>query len=310
MRLAHNAGMKSKEPVGDTPTPPYVHIRYVMAEATYLDRMLAHKREELARQQRKVPLLQMEQRALAGPVPRSFSAALRKPRRLALIAEIKQKSPSKGLLLPSFDPLELARTYIDNGADAISVLTDVRFFGGSLQYLKAIRQLQEQHSEPPGQSTPLLRKDFILDPYQIYETRAYGADALLLIVAALDDAQLRALLDLTEGLGMEALVEVHDEAELERALAARATIIGINNRDLRTFAVDLSTTERLVQHVTSCERPILISESGIHSDDDLRRLRGWGVDAILVGESIVTAPDIAAKVRELSDQVAQESATA
>lgn len=281
-----------------------------MIEATYLDRILAHKREELTRQQLKVPLQQMEQRAHAAPSSRSFGAALRKPDRLALIAEIKQRSPSKGVLLPAFDPLKLARTYIDNGADAISVLTDVRFFGGSLQYLKAIRQLQEQSSGQQRQAPPLLRKDFILDPYQVYEARAYGADALLLIVATLDDEQLRHLLDLTTSLGMEALVEVHDEAELERALAARATVIGINNRDLRTFTVTLSTTQRLAQRVTRCERPILVSESGIHTIDDLRRLQGWEVDAILVGESIVTAPDIAAKVRELSNQVSQGSAVA
>lgn len=271
-----------------------------MTETTYLDRILDHKREEVARQQRKVPLDQLRQRSEHAPAPRPFSAALRRPDRLALIAEIKQKSPSKGVLVPDFDPQKLARTYIENGADALSVLTDMRFFGGSLQYLRAIRELQAT-LEPPAE-VPLLRKDFLLDPYQVYEARAYGADALLLIVAALDDRQLRELLDLTEALGMEALVEVHDQAELERALAVGATMIGVNNRDLRTFEVDLATTERLAALLPGCDRPVLVSESGIRDAADLDRLRAWHADAILVGEAIVTAPSVAAKVRELIGQ--------
>jgi indole-3-glycerol phosphate synthase len=280
-----------------------------MSQTTYLDRILDHKRQELRRQQLKIPLAEIKQRAQSAPLPRLFGTALRQPDRLALIAEIKQKSPSKGQLIPSFDPFKLARTYMENGADAISVLTDVRFFGGSLQYLKAIRELQVTDAHSQCQAVPLLRKDFLIDPYHIYEARAYGADALLLIVAALDDAQLQQLLDLTEELGMEALVEVHDEAELERALKVSATLIGVNNRDLRTFEVDLATTERLLQQLPVCERPISISESGIRTLNDLDRLRGWGVDAILVGESIVTAPDVAAKVRQLSGQ-SQESPAA
>jgi len=266
-----------------------------MSQTTYLDQILDHKREEVARQQAKVPLAQIQVRADEGPPVRLLSTALRQPQRLALIAEVKHKSPSKGILVPNFDPLALARTYQENGADAISVLTDVRFFGGSLQYLRAIREQQVQQ----GYTAPLLRKDFILEPYQVYEARAYGADALLLIVAALDDSKLRDLLDLTESLGMEALVEVHDEAELERALKVDATIIGINNRNLHTFKVDLATTERLATRLPTCARPILVSESGINTANDLVGLRAWGADAILVGEAIVTAPSMAMKVREL-----------
>lgn len=271
-----------------------------MTETTYLDRILAHKREEVARQQLKVPLDQLRQRAEHAPVPRPFSVALRRPDRLALIAEVKQKSPSKGVLMADFDPQQLARTYIENGADALSVLTDQRFFGGSLHYLRAIRE--QQITQAASRQVPLLRKDFLLDPYQVYEARAYGADALLLIVAALDDRQLRDLLDLTETLGMEALVEVHDQAELERALAANATTIGVNNRDLRTFEVDLATTERLSALLPGCDRPVLVSESGIRDAADLQRLRAGHADAILVGEALVTAPSIAAKVRELAGQ--------
>jgi indole-3-glycerol phosphate synthase len=285
-----------------------------MTQATYLDRILDHKREEVARQKLKVSQTELERRITSAPPPRPFGAALRHPDRAALIAEIKKQSPSKGLLVPQFDPLKLAQIYMDNGADAISILTDVRFFGGSLQYLKQIREQQartdhEQQRQAQEQlAVPLLRKDFILDPYQIYEARAYGADALLLIVAALDDTVLPELLNLTESLGMEALVEVHDEAELNRALEAGASIVGVNNRDLRTFNVDLATTEHLAARLAGCERPVLVSESGIGSAADVHRLRGHGVDAILVGEGIVTAPDIAAKVQELSRVVKEQAA--
>jgi indole-3-glycerol phosphate synthase len=288
-----------------------------MSETTYLDRILEHKREEVARQQLKVPLAQMKARALEALPPRSFGAVLRQPRRLSLIAEVKHKSPSKGVLAPNFDPIKLARAYIAAGADALSVLTDQRFFGGSLQYLKSIRALQAGDGETlqPGPDAahpyvPLLRKDFILEPYQVYEARAYGADALLLIVAALADGQMVELLLLTEELGMEALVEVHDEAELARALAAGASIVGVNNRNLHSFHVDLATTERVFNALPSTRRPILISESGIQTADDCKRLRAWGADAILVGEAIVTAPDIAAKIRELRGYMPEEPTTA
>lgn len=284
-----------------------------MIQATYLDRILAHKREEVARQKLKVPQAEIERRMVDAPPPRPFAAALRHADRAALIAEIKKQSPSKGLLVPQFDPLKLAQTYIDNGADAISILTDVRFFGGSLQYVKQIRELQarlnhdEQRQARGRLAVPLLRKDFMLEPYQVYEARAYGADALLLIVAALLDDTLRSLLDLTEALGMEALVEVHDEQELDRALAAGASVVGVNNRDLHTFHVDLQTSERLAARIAGCERPVLVSESGIGSTADIERLRGHGVDAILVGEGIVTAPDVAARVQEWSRSTKEQA---
>jgi len=282
--------------------------------ASFLARILEHKRTEVARQSAKVPLAQLQAKMVAAPAARDFAAALRRADRATLIAEVKKASPSKGVLVEQFDPLALAHVYAENGAAAISVLTDGRFFQGSLKYLEGIRtqvtgyRLQvtgdaEQDTKPYSLSSvpcPLLRKDFILDPYQVYEARAYGADALLLIVAALDDASLAALLALTHELGMQALVEVHDEAELERALAAGATIVGVNNRDLHTFVTRLETTERLAARLPSHNRPLLISESGIATVADVACVRAWGVDAVLVGEALVTAPDIAARVRELA----------
>ncbi|HJZ47680.1 MAG TPA: indole-3-glycerol phosphate synthase TrpC [Roseiflexaceae bacterium] len=279
---------------------------------TFLMRILEHKRAEVARQALKIPLEQLRATIAAAPPPRAFDAALRQNGRVALIAEVKKASPSKGVLLEHFDPLALARIYIENGAAAISVLTDVRFFQGSLKYLEGIRNLGVGSWElgvgvsPPTPNsqlpTPLLRKDFILDPYQVYEARAYGADALLLIVAALDDATLAELLALTHSLGMQALVEVHDEAELDRALALGATLVGVNNRDLHTFVTTLETTRRLAARLPAAGRPLLISESGIATAADVALVREWGVDAVLVGEALVTAPDIAGRVRELAGQ--------
>ena len=279
--------------------------------STFLTKILDHKRTEVARQALKVPLAQLEANIAAALPPRAFDAALRRPGRVALIAEVKKASPSKGVLVENFDPLALARTYAENGAAAISVLTDVRFFQGSLKYLEGIRsdwglgigdwEMGTQSPIPNPQSPiPILRKDFILDPYQVYEARAYGADALLLIVAALDDATLAELLALTHELGMQALVEVHDEAELDRALALGATLVGVNNRDLHTFVTRLETTRRLAARLPAANRPLLISESGIATAADVALVRGWGVDAVLVGEALVTAPDVAGRVRELA----------
>jgi indole-3-glycerol phosphate synthase len=275
---------------------------------SFLDRILDHKRVEVARQSVKIPLAQLEARAASAPSPRDFTAALKQAGRATLIAEVKKASPSKGVLVEQFDPLALARTYAENGAAAISVLTDARFFQGSLKYLEGIRGLGLEARDlsagspapSPKPQVPLLRKDFILDPYQVYEARAYGADALLLIVAALDDRALASLLELTRELGMQALVEVHDEAELDRALAAGATVVGVNNRDLRTFVTTLETTERIAARLPAEHRPVLISESGIATAADVTRVHAWGADAVLVGEGLVTAPDVAARVRELS----------
>lgn len=276
-----------------------------MAAESFLTRILAHKRVEIERQRIKIPLDQLEARMPTLAAPLDFAAALRIADRAALIAEVKKASPSKGVLVEHFDPPALAQTYAANGAAAISVLTDVRFFQGSLKYLEAVKQ---QVSGARGgtlatgvhRPIPVLRKDFILDPYQVFEARAYGADALLLIVAALDSTMLRQLLELTHVLGMQALVEVHDEVELDGALNAGATLVGINNRSLHSFVTTLETTERLAARLPSHNRPVLVSESGINTAADVARVRACGADAVLVGEALVTAPDVAARVRELA----------
>jgi indole-3-glycerol phosphate synthase len=280
--------------------------------STFLTKILDHKRAEVERQALKVPLAQLQANIAAAPPTRAFDAALRRPGRVSLIAEVKKASPSKGVLVENFDPLALARTYAEHGAAAISVLTDVRFFQGSLKYLQGIRELGDRDwvsgvgeaalTPDTQHPIPILRKDFILDPYQVYEARAYGADALLLIVAALDDARLAELLALTQSLGMQALVEVHDEAELDRALALGATIVGVNNRNLHTFVTSLETTRRLAARLPATDRPLLISESGIASAADVALVREWGVDAVLVGEALVTAPDVAGHVRALAGE--------
>ena len=268
-----------------------------------LDEIFAHKRTEIAGQKAALPLAELTALAAAAPPPRDFIAALRQTRPgPALIAEIKRGSPSRGLLVADFDPLRLAAIYSDNGAAAISVLTDERFFGGSLNDLRAVA---EQMRSRRAQGLPLLRKDFIFDPYQVYQARAAGADAILLIVASLAPARLAELLALAHALGMAALVETHDEAELEIALASRGRLVGINNRNLHDFTVSLETTERLARRVPA--EVCLVAESGIFTAEDAARLAwvereggGRGVDAILVGEALVTAADVAAKVRALS----------
>jgi indole-3-glycerol phosphate synthase len=227
---------------------------------------------------------------------KDFAAAL-KGDDIRLIAEVKRASPSRGVICPNLDPIKLARTYAQNGAAAISVLTDERYFGGSLEHLAAISQELERRGEEGEREIPVLRKDFIFDPYQVYESRAYGAAALLLIVAILSDSELAELLSLSYGLGMKCLVEVHNQTELERALVSGAKIIGINNRDLKTFAVDLETTKRLCPLIPKDR--IVVSESGIRDRGDVQKLRQWGVDAMLVGEALVAAGDVAKKVREL-----------
>ena len=206
---------------------------------------------------------------------------------------MKKASPSRGLLCPDFDPVRLADTYTGHGAAAVSVLTDPRF-QGELEHIAQIKQAGA------SRQAPVLRKDFIFDPYQVYEARSVGADALLLIVAILTGEQLLELLTLSRGLGLQCLVEVHDEPELDRALDAGAEIIGINNRDLRTFQTDLSITMNLAPHLP--QGKILVSESGINSQDHLRQLAAIGVNAVLVGEALVTSPDVSAKVRELCGQ--------
>jgi len=227
--------------------------------------------------------------------PRDFLAALRRPRSgdVALIAEVKKASPSAGVIRADFDPVAIARAYEAAGATCLSVLTDAKFFQGSLEFLRAIRA---------AVSLPLLRKDFIIDERQILEAVEWGADAILLIAAILDDARLRHFHELARGAGLAALVEVHDAAELDRALALGAPLIGVNNRDLRTFTVDLAATERLAARLRTPpagREVLLVAESGIHSRADVERLRRAGAGAILVGESLMRHADLAAKTREL-----------
>jgi len=256
--------------------------------ATFLDTIIAHKREEVALQKQAKSLDAWKTEVESAPPLHDFLAALRAPG-VSLIAEVKKASPSKGLLCPDFDPVRLARAYAANGAAAISVLTDTHFFQGSLDDLRAVRQAVE---------VPILRKDFVVDPYQIYEARAAGADAALLIVAALDDAALRDLYALIRRLGMAALIEVHNAADLTRALSLRPRLIGVNNRDLRTFHVTLDTTAALRPHIP--DDVVLVAESGIHTPEDIARLAAIGVDAMLVGEALVTAPNVGEKVRQFT----------
>jgi indole-3-glycerol phosphate synthase len=266
---------------------------------TILDDILAHKRQEIVELMQQEGyhdgfpswMAQVDEYARRADPPRGFTAALQRST-VALIAEVKKASPSKGVLIHDFDPVQIATTYARNGAAAISVLTDQKFFQGHLRYLREVHDAVD---------VPLLRKDFIIDSYQVAEARAACADAVLLIVAALEDAVLAELhAQITES-GMDALVEVHNETELERALKLGAALIGVNNRDLKTFNVDLDTTTRLAAQVP--EGVTLVAESGIASAEDVRRMGRSGARAVLVGESLVKAgDDLATTVREFSSQ--------
>lgn len=259
---------------------------------TILDKIAARTRSDLDDRSHRIPLGLLETAAAEQLPAISLSGALRSGN-IGLIAEFKRASPSKGTILEDADPAEIAGDYLAAGASAISVLTDLPFFSGSLEDLRFIATLAHRH-EP---ARPVLRKDFLLDRYQVVEARAAGADAVLLIVALLQGEDLRAMLGHVAEFGMQALVEVHDEQELEEALTAGATIIGINNRDLRTFTVDLATTERLAPRIS--QNLTIVAESGIHSADDVRRLQAAGAHAVLVGESLMLADDRQAAVREL-----------
>lgn len=254
-----------------------------------LDEIVADKRQELEASKRAKPLKELEREALTQPPAIDFAAALL-GKGIRLICEVKKASPSKGLIRADFNPVDIAKTYAANGASAISVLTEVKHFQGSLSYLMVIK------AAFGDKQIPLLRKDFLTDPYQIYESRANGADALLLIVAILPAAKMKELLELSHKLGMKCLVEVHNEAELKIALDSGARIIGINNRDLTTFETDVTTTKRL-RPLIPRDR-IMVSESGIKDRKDMEKLREWGVDAALIGESLMASKDIAAKMKE------------
>jgi indole-3-glycerol phosphate synthase len=257
---------------------------------TILDEILAHKQGEVAEACRRIAPAEMRRRAEAAPPTRGFRRQLAAARPPAVIAEIKRRSPSKGLIRADFDPVELARAYVKGGAAALSVLTDEHFFGGHLDFLCRVREAVD---------LPLLRKDFVLDGYQIDEARVAGADAVLLIVSALDPERLRDLHARAHALGLDALVEVHDEVELEAALAVGATLIGVNNRDLRTFEVDLGVTERLARRLPPGDAVLLVAESGILGAADVARLERAGARAHLVGESLMRQPDVAKALGEL-----------
>ena len=256
---------------------------------TVLDRIVADKRDELAAAKAALPLAALKRASEEAPAARPFGDALRQPA-ISLIAEVKKASPSRGLLRADFDAVRLATDYRDAGAAAISVLTDEKHFQGSLSHLHSVRT-----ALPEG--PPLLRKDFLFEEYQLYEARCHGADAVLLITVILGTSALQSLIGLAASLAMDTLVEVHDEQELERAISAGAKIIGINNRDLRTFDVDLATTERLAP--LAPPGTTIIAESGVFSREDVQRLAACGVDAVLIGEALVTAPHPGAKIREI-----------
>lgn len=249
-----------------------------------LEQIMNWKRQEVPRQMQEVSLAQVKAFAAIAPPPLDFAAALAAQPGASLIAEIKRASPSKGLIAHEWDPVLIAETYARGGAAAISCLTDGRFFQGKLEYLTAIKE----HGRETGRPIPVLRKDFTYHEYQVYEARMAGADAILLIVAVLGDNDLRRLHQLAENLGMAALVEVHDEAELERALKSEAQIIGVNNRNLKTFEVDIETTARLRALIPPGN--LLVSESGIRTAEDVRRMAAIGCDAILVGETFCKLP--------------------
>lgn len=256
-----------------------------------LDEIVAAKRQELARVKEELPLSELEKRISQRKPALDFASALRGDR-VRIITEIKKASPSKGLLRPNFDPLNLAKAYAEGGAAAISVLTETTYFQGALTHLLDIKQT------PGLDNIPLLRKDFLFSPYQVYESRAFGADAVLLIAAILTDEELEFLISLAHGLGMQCLVEVHNRPELERVLRSPARIIGINNRDLHTLDVDIATTERLRPLIP--EDRTIVSESGIRERKDIQRLEQCGVDAVLIGEALVTASNVSAKLKEFT----------
>jgi indole-3-glycerol phosphate synthase len=257
---------------------------------TILDQILAHKQLEVAECERRLPLIEVARELWKRPPPLDFAAALHRPT-VALIAEVKKASPSKGVLIENFDPQALAQTYAENGAAAISVLADEKYFQGNIRYLDQVRQVVD---------VPILCKEFILDPYQVYEARAHHADAVLLIVMALADDQLADLHTLIRELGMTPLVEVHNEAELERALKIGASLIGVNNRDLRTFHEDLTIIGRVAQLIPP--GVTLVAESAIRTAEDVRRMGELGAQAVLVGEGLVKAPDIGVQVRAFVGQ--------
>lgn len=254
-----------------------------------LDEIVAHKRTELAAAQARVPAAELARRARECAEPmRGFRRALASGPAPRVVAELKRRSPSRGEIRPDFDPVAIAKAYAENGAAALSVLTDARYFGGSLEFLRLARD---------AVSLPLLRKDFVLEAYQVDEARLHGADAVLLIAAVLAQGELARLRRYAASLGLDALVEVHDERELDAALGAGTDLVGINNRDLKSFVTDLAVTERLAARVPA--GIVCVTESGISGPEDVRRLERAGAHAFLVGESLMREADPGAALRRL-----------
>ena len=253
-----------------------------------LSRIIEEKRREIEESKRKKPLEELTKEVNGICVKSLFKKTISRPHHMNLIAEIKKASPSKGILRGDFNPQKIAATYQANGASAVSVLTDERFFEGKLEYIKKIKE---------NISLPVLRKDFIIDEYQVYESVAAGADAILLIAELLSANEMAGLYNLAASLGLDVLMEAHTEEDVEKALAAGGSIIGINNRDLHNFKVDLGVTQKLIRLIP--QNKIKVSESGIKTYEDVMFLKSLGVNAVLIGEAFMEAGDIAAKMREI-----------
>ncbi len=253
-----------------------------------LKQIVAKKSQRLIQRKSEFPEADLIKKIDTSSPPRFFFKSINRPRRISLIAEVKKASPSRGVIRPDFDPCDIVKTYKETGVQAISVLTEEDYFLGDINYINKIKQLVE---------LPILRKDFIIQPYQIYESRAFGADALLLITELLSQESLSEFLDLSKSLGMDCLVEVHTEKDIKKALKAKAEFIGINNRDLNTLKVDLRTTERLYPLIPK-DKTVVV-ESGIKTYQDILFLKVLGVKAVLIGEAFMEASDIQARIREI-----------
>lgn len=253
-----------------------------------LDDILRDKRFEVNSRKKRVPIDLLKKKCEMAPLPRPFSAAIKKSGGIAVISEIKKASPSKGQIVSNFDPVNIAKVYTEAGADALSVLTDEKYFEGNLEYLSIVKA---------NTKLPVLRKDFIIESYQIYESKAAGADAVLIIAAALTDKEIKEMIELSFNMYLDVLVEVHNEKELNAVKDIQGVkIIGINNRDLKTFDIDIGVSEKLLSHIPN--EVVKVSESGLVTLSDVKRVRDAGADAILVGESLMKSEDKGKMIKE------------